>query len=195
MDAEREVRKQTGELWVFGYGSLMWRPGFEFEEVRPALLRGYHRDLCIKSILYRGTPDQPGLVLGLDNGGSCRGMAYRIAAERRLAAVDYLDRRELATRAYHARFLQLDLDDGRRVTAYGYVCDHAHPQYAGNLPEEEKVALIRQGEGREGPCREYLANTVRHLDDLGIRDGLLHRMLRAVDEGAAGTRAKAESRA
>lgn len=180
-EIQHRVRAEQGDLWVFGYGSLMWRPGFPFVEVQPALLRGWHRDLCVKSIRYRGTPEAPGLVMGLQRSGSCRGRAYRVAAADRLAAVDYLDERELATRAYRTRFLCVDLPDGRRIRAYGYVADPAHPQYAGNLEHEEKVRLIVQGCGREGPCRDYLANTVRHLDALGIRDGLMHSFLEAVD--------------
>lgn len=177
-----QVRTDIGDLWVFGYGSLMWRPGFPFAEMQPALLRGWHRDLCIRSIRYRGTPEAPGLVMGLQRGGSCRGRAYRIAAADRLAAVDYLDSRELATRAYRTRFLTVDLADGRRVRAYGYVADPAHAQYAGCLDRADKVALILQGCGAEGPCRDYLANTVAHLDALGIRDGLMHTFLDAVDK-------------
>jgi cation transport protein ChaC len=180
-DGQRQARAEDGDLWVFGYGSLMWRPGFPFAEMAPALLRGWHRDLCIKSIRYRGTVEAPGLVMGLQRGGSCRGRAYRVAAADRRAVLDTLDSRELATRCYRTRFLRLDLDDGRCVRAYGYVSDPAHPQYGGALSRAERVALIVQGCGAEGPCRDYLANTVAHLDALGIRDGLMHSMLAAVD--------------
>lgn len=183
---EREAREGFGDLWVFGYGSLMWRPGFAFAECRPALLRGWHRDLCITSIRYRGTPERPGLVTGLDRGGACRGRAYRVTEAERPAAVEYLDARELATRAYHARWLTVTLDDGRRVRAYGYTADPHHAQYAGHLSRDDKLALILQGHGREGPCWDYLANTVRHLDDLGIRDGLMHAMLAAVNAAILG---------
>lgn len=180
-DGQRAARAEAGDLWVFGYGSLMWRPGFPFAEMAPALLRGWHRDLCVKSIRYRGTPEAPGLVMGLERGGSCRGRAYRVAAGSRLAALDYLDGRELATRAYRTRFLSLELADGRRVRAYGYVTDPQHAQYAGALSRDQRIALVLQGCGAEGPCRDYLANTVAHLDALGIRDGLMHAMLAAVD--------------
>lgn len=180
-EGQRAARAEAGDLWVFGYGSLMWRPGFPFAEMAPALLRGWHRDLCVKSIRYRGTPDAPGLVMGLRRGGSCRGRAYRVAAADRLAVLDTLDERELATRAYRTRFLILHLADGRRVRAYGYVTDPDHAQYAGMLERAERIALVRQGHGTEGPCRDYLANTVAHLDALGIRDGLMHTLLAAVD--------------
>lgn len=180
-DGQRAVRAGSGDLWVFGYGSLMWRPGFPFVERVPALLHGWHRDLCVTSIRYRGTPQAPGLVMGLQRGGSCRGLAYRVAAADRLAAVDTLDARELATRAYRTRFLAVALADGRRVSAYGYVTDPDHAQYAGRLSRAERVALVLQGHGAEGPCRDYLANTVAHLDALGIRDGLMHALLAAVD--------------
>ncbi|MFA7428795.1 MAG: gamma-glutamylcyclotransferase [Rhodospirillaceae bacterium] len=119
--------------------------------------------------------------MGLQQGGSCRGRAYRVAAADRLTALDTLDSRELATRAYRTRFLRLELADGRRVRAYGYVSDPAHPQYGGALSRAERVAMIVQGCGAEGPCRDYLANTVAHLDALGIRDGVMHAMLAAVD--------------
>lgn len=188
--AEHQARHGEGPLWVFAYGSLMWRPGFPFREERSARVHGWRRTLCIKSIQYRGTPEQPGLVMGLDRGGSCLGRAYLVDPADRVAAVQYLDDRELTTRSYHARFLSLTLDDGRRVRAYGYVADPAHPQYAGPLSLAEKVALIVAGRGREGPCRDYLANTVRHLDALGIADPALHDVLNRVEAALALHRAR-----
>lgn len=179
--AEVRVRQMDGPLWVFAYGSLMWRPGFRFQDTQPALLHGWRRTLCIKSIHYRGTPDCPGLVMGLDRGGSCRGWAYQVSAADRLATVDYLDARELPTRTYHARFLPLRLEDGRKVVAYGYVADTAHPQYAGSLAVAAQADMVVAAQGREGPCREYLANTVQHLDRMGLPAGPLHRVLQAVD--------------
>lgn len=179
--AEHQARQTDSDLWVFAYGSLMWRPGFAFAESRPALLEGWHRSLCILSIRYRGTPEKPGLVLGLDQGGTCQGRAYRIRAAERPAAADYLDSRELATRSYLPCFLPLLLDDGRQVSAYAYVADTAHPQYGGALDEAEKIAMIAHSEGREGPCRDYLANTLDQLAGLGVEDAPLAATLRAVD--------------
>lgn len=170
-----------GDFWVFAYGSLMWRPGFPFREMQPATVAGYHRAACILSIRYRGTPEVPGLVVGLDRGGACRGRAYLVAGADRAAVVDYLDRRELATGAYRRRNLACRLHDGRRVRAYGFVADPAHRQYAGHYTTAEKVAVIRRGQGREGRSRDYIASTLAQLEDLGIHDGQLAALLRVVD--------------
>jgi cation transport protein ChaC len=166
----------SGEVWVFGYGSLMWEPGFPHIEARSALVKGYHRALCIVSHFHRGTPERPGLVLGLDRGGSCRGIAFRIAAGDTEAVLDYLDERELVSYAYRRRLLPVGLDD-RGVRAYAYVADQTHSQYAGKLSPEESVDFVVQGVGVSGTCFDYLENTVRHLDRLGIEDGPLHRLL------------------
>lgn len=171
----------TGERWVFGYGSLMWRPGFAFVERRPALLHGYHRDMCVRSIRYRGTPEKPGLVLGLRRAGSCRGIAYRVAPADWAEVKAYLFEREMVTYAYRPRFGIVGLDDGRRVRGFTFVADPGHPQYAGDLDLRDRIGLIRQGVGPSGTARDYLANTVEHLDDLGIADSHLHRLLDWVD--------------
>jgi cation transport protein ChaC len=169
------------DLWVFGYGSLMWRPGFPFAEVRPALLRGYHRALCIYSHRYRGTPERPGLVVGLDVGGSCIGRAYRVAAKDRREVLAYLDEREMFAGVYARHLLPVRID-GRRVTAVAYVTDRRHAQYTGRLAPERAAALVRQGIGKEGSSLDYLRNTVRHLDELGIKDGPLHRVLELAEK-------------
>lgn len=166
--------------WVFAYGSLMWRPDFTPDEVRPARLAGWHRAMCILSTVYRGTPACPGLVLGLDHGGSCLGRALRVGAAAWPAVKAALDARELVTGVYRPRFMPVRLDDGRRVPAYAYVCDRTHAQYwSGGT--DEAVRLIRQGCGTSGRARDYLASTVEHLRHLGITDGGLHRLLRQVD--------------
>lgn len=174
------------DLWVFAYGSLMWSPGFTHLEARSALLRGYHRAMCILSTHYRGCHAAPGLVLGLDRGGSCRGRAFRVDAADSAAVIAYLHEREMLTNAYDPRYLPVHIDDGRRVKAYGFVVRHDHPQYCGRLTPEESARLIRQGHGSRGPCRDYLANTIRHLEELGIREGPLHRLLALVDQGEGG---------
>lgn len=175
--AEMRARDCTdGDLWVFAYGSLMWRPDFAAEEAQDALLYGWHRALCILSVRYRGSEETPGLVLGLDRGGSCRGVAYRIRADQRAAVADYLDRRELATRSYRPGFHALRLTDGRQVEAYGYVADPTHPQYGGGLADADRVALIRQGRGSAGTCVEYLRFTLEHLTRMGVRDRGLERI-------------------
>lgn len=170
-------------MWVFAYGSLMWRPDFDFVEARPARLAGYHRSLCILSILWRGTPERPGLVLGLDRGGSCLGRAFRVAPERAEAVRGALHAREMQTGCYVPKTLPVRLDDGRRVPAYAFVVDRGHPQYLRAADPAAAARLIRQGTGSAGTSRDYLAGTVEHLDALGIRESALHRLLKLVDEG------------
>jgi len=178
----------NNDLWVFAYGSLMWDPGFDYAEVLPARLFGYHRSFCILSWTFRGRRDRPGLVLGLDNGGSCIGRAFRVDDGQREKVVNYLDGREtpdirkpgVVVDVYRRKLLpvQLPEDAGeqRRVPAICYVCERTHEQYAGNLSPEAQLKYILQGEGSRGTSVEYLANTVRHIDDLGISDGPLHRL-------------------
>jgi cation transport protein ChaC len=165
----------SSEFWVFGYGSLMWRPDFAFLERRPARLIGAHRALCVFSHVHRGTPEQPGLVLGLDRGGSCRGIAYRVAHARREATLEYLRAREQVTMVYRETERLVDLldDPQRRVHAVTYLVDHSHPQYAGDLPLETQLHLVRQGHGRSGINRDYVLATAKELAALGIRDHAL----------------------
>lgn len=170
-----------GDFWVFAYGSLMWQPGFPYMEMQPGTVRGYHRSACILSIRYRGTPEVPGLVLGMDRGGACRGRAYLVDGAHRAEVVAYLDNRELVTGVYKRRNLACTLDDGRRVAAYCFVADPDHRQYAGRYTTAEKVAIIRQGEGLKGRSRDYIAETLAQLEDLGIHDGQLSALLRVVD--------------
>ncbi len=178
------------EVWVFGYGSLMWRPGFDFAERRIALLRGYHRHFCVWSHRYRGSPKVPGLVLGLDHGGSCRGVAYRITPAQAESVLAYLHEREMITGVYRPSRLAMsirgDKGQSRRIVAQTYVVDRAHPQYAGALSEHELAALVIQGIGTAGPCHEYLINTVGHLQEIGIPDRRLERMLALVDDMKTG---------
>ncbi|MFO1128012.1 MAG: gamma-glutamylcyclotransferase [Rhodospirillales bacterium] len=178
----------TDDFWVFGYGSLMWNPGFAFEEARLALLAGYHRAFCIFSHHYRGTPSEPGLVLGLAPGGFCRGLAFRVAADVADQVRAYLDERELIGYAYLARNLTvvLDGDDdggcgGEKVTAYTFVADTAHSQYAGNLSIEAAAPIIMGAAGAAGLNRDYLINTVRRLEREGIADPHLHALLRRIE--------------
>ena len=167
------TRAGTGDLWVFGYGSLMWRPGFPFVERRYGLIHGYHRSLCVLSHVHRGTPERPGLVLGLDRGGCCHGVAFRIATEEVAETVHYLREREQVTGVYRERHLPVRLDDARRITALAYVVDRAHPQYAGRLPDTELLRLVRQGEGVSGPNTDYVCSTYEHLEEMGAVDPIL----------------------
>jgi glutathione-specific gamma-glutamylcyclotransferase len=167
---------ETGELWVFGYGSLMWRPGFAYLERIPARLIGLHRALCVFSFVHRGTPERPGLVLGLDRGGMCRGIAFRVAAEARIETIEYLRAREQVTSVYVETLRQIELEDKvrRRVRALCYIVDRSHVQYAGRLTLAESLHHVRQGHGKSGPNRDYVIETVRALEALGYREGELH---------------------
>lgn len=188
---DRPPPHDGGDLWIFAYGSLMWNPGFAFKEARPALLRGYHRSFCLYSHRYRGTPDKPGLVLGLDAGGACRGIAYRVAARNAKRVMAYLWRREMPMRVYACRAVKLEVA-GRSVQARAFVVRRDHPQYAPDLSVERTVQLVCQGHGRSGPCHAYLENTVRHLDMLGIPDRRLRAILKRVEARTGGKGVNAE---
>lgn len=181
------VKPAKGEpLWVFGYGSLMWDPGFPHTSVTVAKLWGHHRGFCIWSHRYRGTPEHPGLVLGLMPGGSCKGRAFRVRRADEEAVIDYLYRREMVTGVYRPGFHRAATPDGRRLNVLAFVADPHHKQYAGHLSEAEVIDIIARSRGQRGPNADYLANTVQHLDALGIADGPLHRLLAAVrGRGAA----------
>jgi len=177
----RRLRLRPGEdIWVFAYGSLMWNPGFPHLEVRRAWLYGYHRRFCIYSHVYRGTPERPGLVLGLDRGGSCQGLAFRVPSGEAGAVMDYLYDRELVTDVYIPRWVRLATRDGE-VRAASFVVDRGHHQYTGELDLEATATLIRQGFGVSGPGIDYLRNTVRHMEALGLATGYLGRVLRTVE--------------
>jgi len=167
-----------GDLWVFGYGSLMWRPGFEYAEKVPARLIGEHRALCVYSFDHRGTPEKPGLVLGLDRGGACRGIAFRVAPALREATVEYLRAREQTTHVYREvmRSVWLNSSSQQRISALTYVADRSHVQYAGRLPLNEQLRIVRQGHGRSGANRDYVLATVRAIEAEGFRDEQLHRL-------------------
>ncbi len=170
----------AADLWVFGYGSLMWRPGFPFAERRHAHLYGYHRSLCVISHVHRGTPERPGLVLGLDRGGRCHGIAFRVLGEEADSTVQYLRERELVTAVYLERRLPVRLDDGRSVRAIAYTVDRKHPQYAGRLPPDEVLRLVRQGEGVSGANPDYVRSTHEHLAAMGVVDPTLEQLVAAL---------------
>lgn len=179
------MTENRGDLWVFGYGSLMWRPGFDFEERSLATVYGYHRALCIYSHVHRGSSDRPGLVLGLDRGGACRGVAFRVAARLRAATLATLNEREQITLVYHAAELPASLADGRRARVLAYVVEPRHPQYAGRLPLAEMLRLVRQGVGVSGRSADYVRYTHDHLRTLGIADRTLAAVMRELDAGSA----------
>ncbi|MBI3517721.1 MAG: gamma-glutamylcyclotransferase [Proteobacteria bacterium] len=160
--------------WVFGYGSLMWDPGFVHDTVQPARLIGYHRQFCLYSYRYRGTPERPGLVLGLDRGGSCRGVVYRVPDDAVAATKAYLWERELDDYAYLPKLLTVR-HPGGTVRAQAFVVDRRQPQYA-RLEVDAIAAIIARGVGQRGSNRDYLDNTRGHLHELGIVDHGLERV-------------------
>jgi cation transport protein ChaC len=169
-----------GDFWVFGYGSLMWRPGFAHIETRRARLHGFRRSLCVWSHVYRGTPERRGLVLGLDRGGSCVGLAFRVPIELRQEVLTYLRDRELVTSVYLERMLPVRLANGETVVAVTYVVDRSHEQYAGALEEAAAARIVSGAVGQAGPNEEYVLNTIAHLKALGIRDHWLEEVGRLV---------------
>lgn len=174
-----------GSAWVFGYGSLMWDPGFPVSEAAWGLVRGWHRALCILSVFNRGSRERPGLALGLAPGGSCRGLALRVAAADIAACRAELWRREMPTRAYEARLLPVRLDDGRHIRALAFIARRGHPQCVEDLAPEAAAALVADAEGRYGSALDYLRNVVFHLDGFGINDGPLHQILALAEARAA----------
>ncbi|HYA06823.1 MAG TPA: gamma-glutamylcyclotransferase [Xanthobacteraceae bacterium] len=180
-----EVEHEGGDLWVFGYGSLMWRPGFAYLERVPARLIGLHRALCVYSFVHRGTPERPGLVLGLDRGGMCRGIAYRVAANKRAETIGYLRRREQVTTVYVETMRQIELEEHarRRLRALCFVVDRSHVQYAGRLTLGERLHHVRQGHGQSGANRDYVLATVRALEALGYRETELHLLAQELQGG------------
>ena len=167
---------QDASIWVFGYGSLMWNPGFPHVERQMAVLEGWHRALCIYSHVHRGTPERPGLVLGLDQGGSCHGVAFRVAPHEAEPTLAYLRARELVTHVYLERTLPIRLEDGKLMNALAYVVDRSHAQYAGRLPHTDLLRLIRQGHGLSGRNADYVLATHQHLEALGVPDDALAQL-------------------
>ncbi len=163
------------DFWIFGYGSLMWRPGFDFVEQAPARLDGAHRALCVYSWVHRGTREKPGLVLGLDRGGSCRGVAYRVPGRHRDAVLAYLRERELVTEVYREVWWTIRFPAGAHppVKALTYLAVRDHVQYAGRLPRQTLLGMVRGGAGQSGANRDYVIATAAHLEALGLHDPLL----------------------
>jgi cation transport protein ChaC len=175
-------------VWIFAYGSLIWEPEFAFVEAEPALLHGYHRSCCLYSFDYRGTPAKPGLVLGLDRGGSCRGVAFRLAADSLAGSLDRVWRREMTVPpVYDLRQLPVRTGRATRV-ALAFTVRRAAPDYAGRMPLDEAARLIAQAHGRRGSCRDYLDKTVKHLANHGIVDRPLRRLAERVATIACGSR-------
>ncbi len=184
---EEKVFEQR-PLWVFGYASLLWNPGFPVVEQRLATLSGYHRSFCMRSIHHRGTEKSPGLVLALDEAdeAQCQGLALRVEDGAIADTVAYLRERELVSAAYVERLLPLALEGGESVTALAYVIDRDHVQYAAHLSLEEQAEIIARAHGGRGPNTEYLWNTVSHLSEMGVRDRDLEWLASRVRDLAGG---------
>ena len=168
-----------GDLWIFGYGSLMWDPCFEYRRSAPALLRGYHRAFCVRSTRYRGTPDRPGLVLGLDRGGACRGIAFLVPEANAGRVLEDLWEREMLGGVYAPRVITVGVG-AEKVRALTFVADRAKAGYTGGLEVAEVARTIADCSGARGPNADYLFNTLRHLDAIGIRERRLDELRHAV---------------
>ena len=180
--ADPLARLPSGDMWVFAYGSLMWNPGFAHVQAGLARIYGYRRALCVWSWVHRGSEAHPGLVLGLDRGGSCVGVAHRVPEAERAATVAYLYARELVTHVYLPVVRRVRVAGLGAVQALTFVVDRRHPQYAGELAPADAARTIRGARGQSGPNPEYLANTLAHMDELGIRCP----RLRAIERALAG---------
>lgn len=175
---EALLHYQPGEeVWVFAYGSLMWNPAIEFAEAVPCKVDGWRRSFCFWVPLGRGTPELPGLMLALEGGGECEGIAYRLAPHQVHSELGILWNREMLAGVYQARWVPTKLRDGRTVTAITFVVDNKHCQYCGDLPIERAAHHIAFAEGRRGACRDYLVNTVEHARSLGIHDAYIEELV------------------
>ena len=168
------------EAWVFAYGSLMWNPAFEYTEVLQSKIEGWRRSFCFWTPMGRGTPELPGLMLALEEGGACEGIAYRLSPELVRSELGILWNREMLAGLYRARWVPAKLHDGRIVKAVTFVVDPKHCQYCGDLPMERAAHHIAFAEGRRGACRDYLTNTAEHARSLGIHDPYIEDMVERV---------------
>jgi cation transport protein ChaC len=192
---ELMAARPKGDLWIFGYGSLMWSPGFSYRQKALGRIHGYHRALCILSTRYRGTKRKPGLVMGLCRGGSCWGMAFRVHAGRVRNALARLWLREMPRRVYAPRLLDVRLASGRQVRALAFLADPTHPAYVRELDLHGRARLVAQGIGQRGLCVDYIRNTLDHMRALGVNDPHLERVLHAalaLRGKATGAAARAE---
>lgn len=164
------------DFWVFGYGSLIWNPGFDHIEACAAKIFGLHRTLCIHSWVHRGTQSHPGLVLGLDKGGSCRGMAFKVSSKKREKVISYLRERELVTNVYKEAWRQIHLANGQTTKALTYIVDDLHPQYAGQMDIASQTGIVMSAKGKSGPNCEYILKTVDHLNSIAISDMRLEKI-------------------
>jgi cation transport protein ChaC len=172
-----------GDIWLFGYGSLLWKPACEFAESQIATVRGWHRAFCFRVARFRGTPDKPGLMLALDRGGSCKGMIFRLPAEQVRASLDALFRREVMIKpsVNVPRWMTTETDNGP-IKALGFVVNQQSPRYCGKVSPDEAADILARAAGHWGSCAEYLRETVFRLEELGIHDESLWRLQALVAE-------------
>jgi len=178
-DSVKQILKGVNlekDVWVFGYGSLMWNPDFKLAEKRTGIVIGYHRSLCLKSMVYRGTPDYHGLVFGLDKGDSCQGMAYRIAEENIHSEMEKIWKREMFAGTYIPTWVNVTTKQGS-ISAVTFVINHEHEHYIPDLELEEIAERVVRAEGTCGSCHDYVQNTVKSLNILGLRDLELEQLL------------------
>jgi glutathione-specific gamma-glutamylcyclotransferase len=171
------------EIWIFAYGSLIWKPGFEPVERRIGVVKGWHRSFCLKTTRWRGVPECPGLMMALERGGECRGVAYRLPPNMISECLHMLWRREIGVKPinHHPRWVSMDTDR-KRIRALAFTANPAGQSYVGKIPLEETAAIIARAVGVWGSCAEYLCETVSHLEAMGIRDGNLWRLQALVAE-------------
>jgi glutathione-specific gamma-glutamylcyclotransferase len=193
--AVRDILAQApqGDIWLFGYGSLLWKPAFEYVESRMATVRGWHRSFCIRVARFRGTRDLPGLMMALDR-GQCRGKVFRIPADQVVDTLKALFRRELVVKppGTPPRWLMARTNEGP-LLAIGFVVDRRSPFYSGGLAPEAVADIVSRAAGHWGSCAEYLHNTVSHLEALGIHDRNLWRLQALVAERIASSPIKASA--
>ena len=175
------IIRPEGDFWFFAYGSLMWNPEFEYLRRETARLHGYHRCLCLWSVEYRGSLEQPGLVMGLDRGGSCAGQAFLISQHAAPKIIDKLNEREMITGAYQSRLIPLKLQSGEQVNAVCLIARHDHPQYAPGLDHQTIIEIVQRAKGKRGSNIEYVLNTAHKMQEMGMIGRELKAILRALE--------------
>jgi cation transport protein ChaC len=174
------IIRPEGDFWFFAYGSLMWNPEFEYLRRENARLHGYHRCLCLWSVEYRGSLEQPGLVMGLDRGGACVGQAYLISAQSAPEIIDKLNEREMITGAYQSSLKPLKLNSGKKVNGVCLIARQDHPQYAPGLDHQTIIDIVRKARGKRGSNIEYVLKTAHKMQELGMNDRGLKAILQAL---------------